>query len=429
MKTDLALQLKDRKILIAISGSIAAVKSPLLVSSLIKDGANIRCVITPSAARLVSAVSLATLSRHKCYQDEDQWNPTEPKPLHIALAEWAEIIVIAPLSASSLGRWAQGIGEGLLASVLLASEKPKIAAVAMNSSMWNNLAVQKNWGTIQKDPTVLPLVPSSGLLACDRTGDGRMVEPELIQLAIKSGLIQSKKDGSIKRDFTGQTFLTTAGPTLERLDAARIITNRSSGKMGVLLAQAARFRGAKVNLIHGPLQIPQNWLEGLIIHPIKTSQEMKSSLQKLQPSADVIAMVAAVADLRKAQENSQIKLTKRDLLSSLLNNLEVVPDLLKELVQNKKNNQLILGFTALAGNDAQIQKAAQDKKLQKECDLLMANPIDRDGQGFEENSNGGFLIGPKGVVKTFPVTSKLVLAHQLLDAIHRLQVNISDSKK
>jgi len=260
MNIETSCPLEGRRLLVAASGSIAAVKTPLLVSALIKAGAEVRCTITPSAARLVSPLALATLSRNRCYQDIDQWNPQESKPLHIALAEWAEIVVVAPLSASSLARWTQGLADGLLASLLLACECPVIAAPAMNTAMWENLAIKSNWQKIKQNRRVLPLPPSSGLLACDRLGDGRMVDPEIIQLAIASALIQKDQNGLLKNDWVGKSLLVTSGPTIEPLDPARVLTNRSSGRMGVILAQAARFRGAKVDLVHGPLQLPKSWL-------------------------------------------------------------------------------------------------------------------------------------------------------------------------
>ena len=181
-----------------INGEIAAVKTPILVSSLVKAGAEVKCIVTPSACKLVSPISLTTLSRNKCYQDSDQWKSEQIKPLHIDLAEWADVVVIAPLSASSLARWTNGIGEGLLASVLLACECPIIAAPAMNTGMWQNRYVISNWEKLQKDPRVITIPPNSGLLACDRVGDGRMGEPDLIQIAINHALLHFEKHGNLK---------------------------------------------------------------------------------------------------------------------------------------------------------------------------------------------------------------------------------------
>ena len=199
MKTESGA-LQGRRILVAVSGSIAAVKTPLLVSALVKSGAQVRCVVTPSAAQLVSAVALASLSRHRCYQDDDQWDPREPRPLHVALAEWAELVIVAPLSASTLARWTQGLGDGLLASLLLACECPVVAAAAMNTGMWSQPAVRRNWALLAEDPRVLRLAPESGLLACDRIGDGRMADPELIRLAAESALLTHASNGSLPWD-------------------------------------------------------------------------------------------------------------------------------------------------------------------------------------------------------------------------------------
>ncbi len=427
MKFDITSSLKGRRLLIAASGSIAAIKTPLLVSALIQMGAQVKCIVTPSAARLISPISLATLSRNRCYQDEDQWSSKEPKPLHIALAEWAEIVVVAPLSASSLARWSQGLADGLLASLLMACECPVIAAPAMNTAMWEHPSVQRNWRQLTKNQRVLPLIPSSGLLACDRLGDGRMVDPDLIQIAITSALIDKDKNGILQHDWEGKKFLVTSGPTLEALDPARIITNRSSGKMGVLLAQAARFRGAQVDLVHGPLQVPPGWLEGLSTYPVKDAYGMQEKLALLQPSADAVAMAAAVADLRKKGGALSNKTSKESLIASIGNTFEAVPDLLVEIVNRRYLGQVLLGFAALTGDDNEVKKLGEEKKLLKGCDLLMANPIDRAGQGLEENANGGFLFGPNEMIKSVPVTSKLDVAHQLLDALIALKPNISQN--
>ena len=165
---DLAPDLAGRRILVGISGSIAAVKMPLVVSALVQQGAEVRCVLTASAAALVSPVALASLSRHRCYLDADQWSHQAARPLHVELAEWAELVLLAPLSATSLGRWVHGLADTLLASTLLATEAPVLAAAAMNTSMWEAGPVQRNWQQLQSFPRVLPLAPAPGLLACDR---------------------------------------------------------------------------------------------------------------------------------------------------------------------------------------------------------------------------------------------------------------------
>lgn len=416
MKTESGA-LQGRRILVAVSGSIAAVKSPLLVSALVKAGAEVRCVVTPSAAQLVSPVALASLSRHRCYQDDDQWDPHEPRPLHVALAEWAELVIVAPLSASTLARWTQGLGDGLLASLLLACECPVVAAAAMNTGMWSQPAVRRNWGLLGEDPRVLRLAPESGLLACDRIGDGRMADPELIRLAAESALLTCASSGSLPFDWQGRTVLVSAGPTVEGIDPARVFSNRSSGRMGVLMAQAARFRGASVQLVHGPLQLPSAWLEGLHCHAIESAQQMQAQLHRLQPDAAAVVMAAAVADWRRKGGASVSKAPKADLQLTLAEQLEPVPDLLKGLQATKPDGQCLLGFAALSGSDDQIQALARDKRAAKGCDLLMANPIDRNGQGFGAAVNGGWLVKPDGSMDEVPVMDKLALAHRLFDQL------------
>ena len=419
------LPLRGRRLLIAASGSIAVVKTPILVSSLVKAGAEVKCILTPSACKFVRPISLTTLSRNKCYQDSDQWNSEQIKPLHIDLAEWADLIIVAPLSASSLARWTHGLAEGLLASVLLACECPIIASPAMNTGMWQNKYVLGNWQKLQEDPRVITIPPNSGLLACDRVGDGRMGEPDLIQIAINHALLHFEKYGNLKHDFKGKRFLVTTGPTREKLDPARLLTNRSSGKMGVLLAQAARLRGATVDLIHGPLELPKSWLEGLNIYEITSAKEMETRLEELHKTADVIAMASAITDLTKKQGAEKTKYEKRVFLENLERSLTLTPDLLRQIGLKKTKEQILLGFAALTGNDLSIRKIGEEKRQKKGCDLLMANPIDKPSQGFEVDLNGGWLLGPQNMAIEIQKTSKLSLANQILDEIQRLKSNIS----
>ncbi|MCB4411921.1 MULTISPECIES: bifunctional phosphopantothenoylcysteine decarboxylase/phosphopantothenate--cysteine ligase CoaBC [unclassified Synechococcus] len=419
MRTDKASSLYGRRVLVAVSGSIAAVKTPLLVSALVKAGAEVRCLVTPSGAALVSPVALASLSRHRCYLEADQWNPTAPRPLHIELAEWAELAIVAPLSASSLARWSQGSADGLLASVLLATEGPVIAAPAMNTAMWRHPAVQRNWLQIQDFQGVVPLLPMSGLLACDRVGDGRMADPTLIQLAAESVFSRGPDAPVATCDWSGISLLVSAGPTQETIDAARFLSNRSSGRMGVLMAQAARFRGATVQLVHGPLDLPDAWLEGLQCTPVESAAQLSSELQLALPTSDVLVMAAAVADLRR-EAGFEEKMPKKQLQDVLSSGWTEVPDLLSNLTRQRRPGQLVLGFSALTGDDTHLLEKAESKRLQKGCDLMMVNPVDRDGQGFGDQPNGGWLLG-EGWNRNLPVTTKLTLAHQLLDALFKLR--------
>ena len=408
--------LRGRRILVAASGSIAAVKTPLLVSGLVQAGAEVRCLLTPSAEHLVSSVAMATLSRHRCYRDQDQWDPGRSRPLHIELAEWAELMVVAPLSATTLGRWSQGLADGLLASTLLACERPVLAAAAMNTAMWKHPAVQANWQSIQRLPGVIPLSPTAGLLACDRHGDGRMADP--IQIELAAAVLFSRHEGelSIDRSWLGRRLLVSAGSTLESIDQARLISNRSSGRMGVLLAQVARLRGADVELVHGPLQVPQAWLEGLDCESVESADQMQQALHRRQDQASALAMVAAVADLRRSGGGLPSKPPKSDLPQLLEQGWEPVPDLLEGLVNRRPSGQRILGFAALTGSDEELLLRGGEKRLRKGCDLLMVNPIDRVGEGFGEDNASGWLLGD-GLQQRVPLTSKLALAHDLLDAL------------
>lgn len=400
--------LRGRRVLVAISGSIAAVKLPLVVSALVQRGTEVRCVLTPSAAQLVSPVALASLSRQRCYLDADQWSHQAARPLHVELAEWAELVMLAPLSATSLGRWVHGLADSLLASILLATEAPVLAAAAMNTSMWLAAPVQRNWQALQALEQVLPLGPASGLLACDRRGAGRMAEPAQLLLALESLALHG-----CRRDWQGRRLLVSAGPTREPLDPARCITNPSTGLMGVMLAQAARFRGAAVELVHGPLALDPQLLDGLSCHSITTAAELQQGLQARQPQADAVAMAAAVADHRRAQPLAS-KLSKQALEVELARGWEPVPDLLSALVARRPPGQVILGFAAQTGD---VLPQARAKFARKGCDLLFANPIDQPGAGFGAASNGGWLLGPGPVVQAIPRAGKLAVAHRLLDAM------------
>ena len=412
--------LSGKKILVAVTGSIAAVKAPILVSRLIKAGAEVKCVITQSATHLVSPLSLSTLSRNKCYQDKDQWADSQTKPLHIALAEWAELIIVAPLSATSLSKFTSGSADGLLASILLASQSQIVMAAAMNTSMWENQSVKKNWNYVKTIDQVITLEPSAGLLACDRVGDGKMVNLDIIEMASESAFIFHAENKFLTKDLKDIRFLISAGPTVEALDAARQLTNRSSGKMGVLIAQAAKLRGAEVDLVHGPVSVQQDLLEGLNTYPVRSSNEMGAKIDDLQPSAQVIVMAAAVSDFKNNSPSEQ-KISKEFFLKSIFDDLEMTSDLIKNQTKKKLENQIFLGFAAETGSDNEIIEKGEKKRVSKGCDLLMANPIDRAGQGFDENFNSGFLLGPKKMVKKLSFSTKLAISHQLLDEIRNLK--------
>jgi phosphopantothenoylcysteine decarboxylase/phosphopantothenate--cysteine ligase len=219
-----------------------------------------------------------------------------------------------------------------------------------------------------------------------------------------------------QRDWQGRRLLVSAGPTREFLDPARCLTNPSTGRMGVLLAQAARLRGAEVTLVHGPLSLPPAWLEGLTCLPVTTAAEMERALRQAQPGADAIAMAAAVADHRRARPLAE-KLTKTELERNLNQGWEPVPDLLAALVAGRPQGQAILGFAAQSGD---VLGQARAKWQRKGCDLLFANPIDQPGAGFASTGNEGWLLGPGDQVERLEPVSKLGLAHRLLSALGAL---------
>ena len=242
-----------------------------------------------------------------------------------------------------------------------------------------------------------------------------MADPLLIELAAASVFSRGSVTPDATLDWSGLSVLVAAGPTQESIDPARFLSNRSSGRMGVLLAQAARFRGACVHLVHGPLDLPDAWLEGLQCTAVESAAELGSALHLAQPGSDVLVMAAAVADLRR-DGAPQSKLTKLELEQALTSGWTEVPDLLSNLTRQRRSEQLVLGFTALTGSDAHLLERAESKRLAKGCDLMMVNPVDRDGQGFGDQPNGGWLLGD-GWSRELPVTAKLSLAHQLLDAL------------
>lgn len=405
--------LANKRILLAVSGSIAAVKVPQLVSALVQRGALVRCVLTPSAAQLVSPAALASLSRHHCHLEADQWLASQPRPLHIELAEWAEILLLVPLSASSLARLAHGLADNLVASIFLASEAPRLLAAAMNTSMWQAAAVQRNWQVLLDEPQSLALPPAGdGLLACDRRGAGRMREPAQLLLAAESLAIHGAR-----QDLKGLRLLITAGPSREELDPARYLSNPSTGRMGVMLALAAKWRGAEVKLLHGLLELEPALLEGLQCFPFINAAQLQLSLRQHQPWADGVVMAAAVADQRLSKTNGE-KLSKAEMQQQLQqpNIWELVPDLLQEMVANRPRGQVLMGFCAHSGNGLAI---AKQKLLKKGCDLLFANPIDLDGAGFGAINNQGWLLQQGGEPQQLGPCSKLALAHQLLDNWHK----------
>ena len=407
---------KKRKlrILILISGSIAAVRIPLLVSKLIKENYKVKCVVTKNAEKIIQPLSLSILSRNKCIIDADQWNYKKSKPLHIDLCEWADIVVIAPLTATTLSKWIYGNAEGLVSSILIANKKPIIVAPAMNTNMWQNQSVISNYKKLKTFKHTLSLEPLKGLLACDQFGTGKIPTNDLITLAIKFIFSQKIKNFN---DLKNKSFLITGGATIEKIDSARMITNNSSGAMSLLIAQIAKFRGARVTYIHGPLKLNSYITEGIECHEIQNGSELNKLIKKEIHNYDYFFMNAAVTDI-KIKQDAIHKVPKNHLIDHLANNLELVPDILKDVSSLKRKNQLFIGFCAFCGTLENLREIIKQKFDIKGCDLIFANPIDITGQGFgEESENEGWLFNNKGLESYIEKTSKLDLANQLINRI------------
>ena len=394
--------MKGRKILIGVSGGIAAYKVCEVVSTLAKAGADVKAILTDAAGEFVTPLTFATLCRHPAFTDKDFWQANHGRPLHIQLGEWAEVFAIAPLTANTLAKLAGGFADNLLTNTVLASNCPILLAPAMNTDMWEQRAVQRNWREVLADGRYHAANPGTGMLACDRAGAGRMAEPGEILSHIES-LLYTNGD----RDLVGKRVLISAGGTREHLDPVRFIGNPSTGKMGVALVQAAQHRGATVTLVHSITgELP---LSGVRAIAVTSAQEMRQAMLECFHDADLTVMAAAVADVKPAEYSSQ-KLPKRSLPDSLP--LVPVADILTELANLKQPHQKLIGFAAQTGD---IVKPALEKLRAKKLDAIAANPIDRIGAGFGSNTNQAILINAAGKQVEIAPCSKLEMAHRLLD--------------
>lgn len=397
------------QILIGVGGGIAAYKVCEVVSSLAKAGHQVRVVMTDAAQQFVSPLTFATLARHPAYCDRDFWQPTHSRPLHIELAEWADLCVLAPLTANTLGKLAYGLADNLLTNMVLASTCPILLAPAMNTDMWQQQSVQRNWQLVQQDSRYHSLEPGAGILACDRIGKGRMAEPPEILAHIES-LLHTQG----QRDFSGKHVLISTASTREYLDPVRFIGNPSTGKMGIALAQAAQHRGATVTLVHGPMDSHLlNLVPNVQQVAVTSAHEMHQAMRSALPQADWIIMAAAVADVRPAQ-TAATKLPKSDLPTALP--LEFVPDIAADLGQQKKPHQVLIGFAAQTGD---VVTPALRKLKEKGLDAIASNPIDQPNSGFGTDSNQAIFISATGNQHQIEPCSKLKMAHQLYDFVQQ----------
>lgn len=403
-----------RRVLVGVGGGIAAYKVCEVVSTLAKAGTEVRVILTEGAQQFVTPLTFATLARHAAYTDRDFWQPTQARPLHIEMGEWAEVFLIAPLTANTLAKLAQGLADNLLTSTVLASMCPVLLAPAMNTEMWQQQSVQRNWQMVQTDTRYHIVGPGSGVLACDRVGQGRIAEPIEILNQLRS-LLHTQG----QRDLTGKHLLISTGGTREYLDPVRFLGNPSTGRMGVALAQAAKHRGASVSLVHGPMDLSLLATLPTEVQQVSTvsAAEMQQAMLQRLPTADWVIMAAAVADVRPTEYHAE-KLPKRSLSSTLP--LSPVADIVAELSQLKQPHQRLIGFAAQTG---EIVTPALEKLRRKNLDVIAANPVDQPDSGFGSDQNQAILIDRAGRKQIISPCSKLQMAHQLLDFVHTMAIS------
>ncbi len=387
-----------KRIILGVSGSIAAYKAVSLLRELVKEGADVSVVMTKSARRFVTPLTFEVLSKHPVLADlfgERQ------QMFHLTLPEESDAIVIAPATANVLAKSAVGLADDLLSTVILNAKCPLIFAPAMDGDMWAHPAVQANVETLRtRGATVLE--PEEGPLASGKTGKGRLPDLDAILSAIEASLTPG-------RDWVGQRLLVSAGPTQEAIDPVRFISNHSSGKMGYALAQAARDRGAEVVLVSGPTALSPP--VGVEVQVVSTAEEMHKAIVSRFSWATVVAMAAAVADFRPRRPSSEKLKKARKPWTSL--ELEPTPDILEDL-SRMKTSQILIGFAA---ETQDVLTQAKDKLQRKGLDLIVGNKVAAPGSGFGSDTNAAVLIDRGGHVTEVALMPKRQLADRILDTV------------
>lgn len=396
--------LRGKKILIGITGSIAAYKVPLLVRLLVKEGAEVKVLVTRAARDFVTPLTLSTLSGNpvlsEFFDPEDgSWHS------HVDLGYWADAYLIAPASANTLGKMATGIADNLLLATYLAAKCPVFFAPAMDVDMFNHPTTQDNIRRLQSFGNIL-LEPETGELASGLTGAGRLQEPERMLEFLRS-FFQKKKE------FSDLNVLVTAGPTFEPIDPVRFIGNFSSGKMGYAIAEAFASRGARVELVSGPTHLTAVHPSIHVTH-VQTAREMFESVMEFAPGSKVIVMAAAVADYTPAEPESR-KIKKQG--EGLDLRLKPTNDILKTLGEHKPEEQFLVGFAL--ETDHELENA--EKKLKnKNLDLIVLNSLSDKGAGFGHPTNKVKIIDRSGAVTDYELKDKDAVAGDLLDRIAQL---------
>ncbi len=396
--------LQDKNILLGITGSISAYKIANLASALVKLHANVDVIMTKNAEKFINPITFETLTKNHCITEMfDRNDVSEVK--HIALAERADVIMIAPASANMIGKMAHGIADDMLSTTVLAAGCPVMVAPAMNVNMFNNPAVQDNLSVLERRGiTVIP--PETGVLACGDVGEGKLPSEQTLLDYILRATAKEK-------DLTGKKVLVTAGPTQESLDPVRFITNHSTGKMGYAVARQAMLRGADVTLISGPVSIARPPFVEVI--SVKSAEEMFQAVADRFAEQDYCVMTAAVADYTPAETKTE-KIKKSDDGSDLSLSLKRTRDILKWLGEHKKDGQLICGFSMETEN---ILENSTAKLHKKNADLIAANSLKDAGSGFGTDTNHLVLINKDGVTD-LPLLSKEEAADRLLDVLSKM---------
>lgn len=390
--------LKGKKILLGISGSIAAYKSAILVRLLVKAGAEVKIVMTEAATQFIGPLTLSTLSRNPVLSQlstDDSWVN------HVQLGRWADLMLIAPLSCNTLAKMASGQCDNLLMAAYLSATCPVVTAPAMDEDMWKHPSTKRNLDLIQTyGNSIIPV--NDGELASGLFGPGRMAEPEEI-LTWLEGYFQKKND------FSGKKVLVTAGPTYEKIDPVRFIGNHSSGKMGIAIAEAFRNRGAVVKLVLGPgsQTVPQ----GIETIRVQSAAEMFEASSMDFEKMDLAVLSAAVADYTVA-EPAQVKIKKSD--DHLDIRLEKTKDILKSLGERKNDKQILVGFALETNNE---EANAKSKLEKKNADLIVLNSLQDAGAGFGHDTNKITIFDRRGGITKFDQRPKKLVADDILDTI------------
>jgi phosphopantothenoylcysteine decarboxylase/phosphopantothenate--cysteine ligase len=394
------------KIALGVSGGIAAYKAAEIVRLLQDRGIRVQVVMTRAAQEFVRPLTFAALSGEKVITDlfgsNDSQANVESAIEHIAIAQAIDALVVVPATADVLARFAQGIANDFLTTLYLATTAPVVVAPAMNVNMWNHAATQANL-EILRQRGVRIVEPGQGYLACGMTGAGRLAENESIIAAVMEVLGASQ-------DLAGETILVTAGPTREKIDPVRYLTNRSSGRMGYAIAEAALRRGARVQLVSGPVAIAAPGAAELTI--VDTAEEMRDAVLKFLPEATVVIKTAAVADFKPKAVAAQ-KIKRKGAMSL---ELEPTADILAE-VARRKTSQIVVGFAAETEN---VLENARKKLASKALDAIVVNDVSREGIGFDSDRNAVTIISQAEVVEV-PETSKWEVAHSVLDQVVKLR--------